>query len=119
MTDYYARIREATADAETRGWERVSGSYSPTWRRSVEHPTPADVIEYGWWPGETYKSIQFVTFVLYGRERAPKVVYRTSRTYWTPCSDRSISCKRALEILAADLDDIHRNHWKCTCPNCH
>lgn len=111
MTDYYARINEATKDAESRGWVRVPGSYNPTWRKSVEHPTPASVIKCGWWTNPLYPSHQFVSFILRGRDRAPGAVYRTSRTYWTPCFDRSISFKRALEILAAETDEVHENHW--------
>jgi len=112
MIDYYAKILEAASEAESRGWVRVPGSYNPTWRRTVDHPTPTHVIEYGWWTRSLYSSHEFVSFILRGRNRAPGAVYRTSRTYWTPGSDRSISFKRALEVLAADTAEVHENHWE-------
>lgn len=109
--DYYAKINQAAQDAETRAWERVPGQYNPTWVRRIPHPTPQFAINNGWYPGPTYFSYEFVSFILLGRNRAPKAVYRTSRTPWTPTTDRSVSCKRALEILASPTADVHLNHY--------
>lgn len=109
--DYYEKINEAAQDAESRAWERVPGQYNPTWRRTVFHHTPEFAINNGWWPGDMYQSYEFISFILRGRNLAPKAVYRTSRTPWTPTTDRSVSCKRALEILAAEVADVHMNHY--------
>lgn len=114
MTDYYEKINEAVADAESRGWVRIPGQYNPTWRRSVDHPTPEFAIKNGWWTGATYTSHEFVAFILRDRDRAPSVVYETSRTHWTPKTGRKISFKQALEILASDTSDVHENHYTGT-----
>lgn len=110
--DYYAKINDAVRDAEEREWERVPGQYNPTWRRTVNHDTPRFAIKAGWYTAPRYSSYEFVSFILRERTRAPRVVYRTSRTPWTNTTDRSVSFKRALEILAADTADVHTNHYK-------
>jgi hypothetical protein len=111
MTDYYEKINEACQDAEAREWVRVPGQYNPMWRRSVEHPTPSFAHDNGWWPGMTYSSHEFVSFILRERTRAPRAVYGTSRVPWTGRTDRPVSFKRALEILSAETADVHENHY--------
>jgi hypothetical protein len=110
MTDRYAQTLEAIKDAEPRGWEITSRN---TVRRMREHTTPADVIEYGWWTGPTYQSIEWLDFVWHSRDRVPIVLYTTSRTYWTPREKdgQHVSFKRALEILKSETADVHENHY--------
>jgi hypothetical protein len=106
------RIAEAKAAIQlalTQGWERVEGQ-SSTLRRSVEHTTPQIVRDCGWWPRETYTSLEFVALIV-ADGRTSGAVYGTARTFWTGRRDRSISVKRALEILRDPaLSDVHLNH---------
>lgn len=107
--DRMAELRNATKAAEANGWTYIGNS---TVRRMAEHVTPQFALDNGWAPGSTYKSLEFLSFVFSDRARVPKVIYGTCRTSWTGRSDRSISWKRTLELLAEDIaaSEIHSNH---------
>lgn len=104
-------MREALAEAlsPSRGWERTPGKANSL-MRTAEHPTPERIPE-NWWPGETYTSHEWITFLVFDGGARIVAFHDTARCPWTTRSDRKISLKRALEILRdPGLSDIHLNH---------
>lgn len=100
MTKQADKVREALKDAMARGWERIPASPGcVTLRWSVELPTPERVRTAGWWPGETYDEITFVTFI--GVERISAVANPTPGNPWVGRRESNVSVKRALELLAS------------------
>lgn len=103
-----AEAKAALQLAMTHGWERVPEKTN-TVRRLVEHPTP-DRTPKSWWARPTYDSIEFVTLMVHDG-RITGAVYATTRCPWVTRQDRSISVKRALDILRdPQLSDVHLNH---------
>lgn len=109
--DRLQQTADAIKDAQSRGWEYIGNN---TVRRMREHRTPEFAIKNEWYPGETYNSIEFLSFVWHSRDRVPTVLYTTTRSYWTPREKdgQKISFKRALEILASETSEIHENHYQ-------
>lgn len=105
--DRAAELAGLIKDAEANGWTYIGNN---TVRRMVEHETPEFAQRHGWWTGSTYASLEFLSFVFPRiTGRAPKVVYGTNSNAWTARSDRSISYRRAVELLAQPLhlSEIH------------
>uniref|UniRef100_A0AAU7GWW5 Uncharacterized protein n=1 Tax=Streptomyces phage Geonosis TaxID=3158856 RepID=A0AAU7GWW5_9CAUD len=102
-----AEVAELIKAAETNGWTYIGNN---TVRRMAEHTTPDYAQHHGWWTGSTYASLEFLSFVFpLITSRVPKVVYGTHNTPWTARSDRSISYRRAVELLAQPLhlSEVH------------
>lgn len=100
--DRFTQVQDAVRAAEANGWTVLNGS---TVRRKSEHSTPQYAKDNGWWTSDTYSTLEFISFVFGSRDRVPKVVYGTSTCAWTGRSDRDISFKRSLELLAQPLPD--------------
>lgn len=104
MADRFAQVQDALAEALANGWETCPGK-PDTLRRIVEHRTPDHARAAGWWPRETYDSVEFLTFVFTERNRIPKVIHGYSRCPWITLCDTKISFKRSLELLAQPVAD--------------
>lgn len=104
--DRVAELKAAITAAEANGWTYIGNN---TVRRMAEHVTPPFAMDNGWYPGSTYNSLEFMSFLLMGPSRAPKCIHGTVRVPWIMRSDRSISWKRTLELLAQPVteSDIH------------
>lgn len=99
--DYRAELQDLIKAAEHNGWTYIGNN---TVRRMVEHETPEYAQRNGWWEGEKYASLEFLSFIfprLAGR--APKVVYGTNNCPWTERRDTYISYRRSVELLAEPL----------------
>lgn len=99
-TDYRAKLNAALKGAVDNGWEYIGNN---TMRRMSEHVTPQWARDNGWYPAETYNTIEFLSFILMPPGRAPKVVYGTAPCAWVGRSDTKISFKRATELLAQPI----------------
>lgn len=106
MADRFAETLTAVKAAEANGWHRIEGGKL---RRMTEHGTPQFVIDAGWWTNPMYTTCEFMSFVFSSRTRVPKVIYGVSSCPWVGGSDRGISFKAALALLAQPLDqsEIH------------
>ncbi|ATN93718.1 hypothetical protein SEA_ABT2GRADUATEX2_48 [Streptomyces phage Abt2graduatex2] len=107
--NYAAELKDLIENAEANGWTYIGNN---TVRRMAEHETPEFAQKHGWWTSSTYASLEFLSFVfprVIGR--VPKVVYGTNNTPWTARRDRTISYRRAVELLAEPihLSETH-NH---------
>lgn len=105
--NHAAELADLIKEAESNGWTYIGNN---TVRRMAEHETPEFAQKHGWWTGSTYASLEFLSFVFPRiTGRVPKVVYGTNNTPWTARSDRSISYRRAVELLAEPLhlSEIH------------
>lgn len=103
--DYRRELIEAAGAARINGWTILNAT---TLTRVVAHDTPHDIIRNGWYAGQTYDSVEFLSFVLVGGG-APKAVYGTSANPWVQRLDRPVSFKRAKELLAQPVShsDFH------------
>lgn len=102
-------VREALELALSQGWTRTPGKANSV-VRTTEHQTP-ERIPKSWWPGETYTSHDWITFLVFDGGAKIVAFYDTSRCPWVVRSDQKISLKRALEILRdPELSDVHQNH---------
>lgn len=102
-------LQDALAFALANGWEITPGRTNSV-RRIVKHDTP-ERIPASWWPGKTYTSTEFITFLVFDEGAAISAFHDTSRSPWVGRADRKVSVKRALEILLnPELSDIHQNH---------
>lgn len=106
--DRVAELKGAIKDAEANGWTYIGNN---TVRRMVEHETPQFAKDAGWWTPTTYRSLEFLSFVLNGPSRVPHVIYGTCRTAWTGRRDQKITWKRTLELLAqpVHLSEVHEH----------
>lgn len=105
--NYAAELKILIDQAEVNGWTYIGNNMV---RRMSEHDTPEYAQQHGWWNGDTYASLEFLSFVFHLIPgRAPKVVHGAHNTPWTTRSDRSISYRRAVELLAqpVHLSDVH------------
>ena len=102
-------VRKALETALGQGWERTPGKANSL-MRAVDHPTP-ERIPKNWWPGETYTSHEWITFLVFDGGARIVAFHDTSRYPWLVRSDLKVSLKRALGILRdPELSDVHRNH---------
>lgn len=104
MADRFAQVQDTLAEAMTNGWEKHPDRVNAL-RRIVEHRTPDHARAAGWWPRETYTSVEFLTFMFTERNRVPKVIHGYSRCPWIVGRDTKISFKRSLELLAQPVAD--------------
>lgn len=104
--DRLAELKAAITAAEANGWTYVGNN---TVRRMAEHVTPQFAVDNGWYPGATYNSLEFLSFVLNGPSRAPHVTYGVCRVPWIDRQDRNVNWKRTLELLAEPIgsSDVH------------
>lgn len=101
-----ATVREALELALSQGWTRTPGKPNSLMRR-VEHDTP-ERIPANWWPGKTYESGEWISFLVFDGGSKIIVFHDTSRCPWVTRQDRKVSLKRALEILRDPaLSDVH------------
>lgn len=102
-------VKDALALALANGWERTPGKPNSV-MRAVEHRTPERITK-NWWPGETYTSCEWVSFLVFDGGARITAFHDTSRCPWVIRQDRKVSLKRALEILSdPGLSDAHTNH---------
>lgn len=108
--DYVTDIRNLITTAEANGWQRCPGK-SNTLRRITRHDTPK-TIPSRWWARPTYEAVEFLSFVVADRNRAPKVIHGVGRAPWVGRQDAKISYKRATELLAQPVGEspVHTNH---------
>lgn len=102
MTDRIAELTEALRTGADNGWERVPGSRD-TVRRVTEHATPQFAKDNGWWTSDTYSTCEFLSFTFGSRTRVPSVVYGVRTCPWVQGSDKRISYRNALFLLAQPL----------------
>lgn len=108
--DYVADIRSLISEAQANGWGPCPDKPN-TLRRISTHATP-ERIPANWWPFPEYKAVEFLSFVVADRSRAPKVIHGVSRTPWLGRVDRSISYRKATELMAQPIGQspVHSNH---------
>ena len=104
--DRVAELKAAIVAAKVNGWTYIGNS---TVRRMSEHTTPQFALDNDWYPGRSYSRVEFLSFVLNGPSRVPHVTYGVVRVPWTARSDRSLTWKRTLELLAEpiELSEVH------------
>lgn len=105
--DYSIELNDLIEQAERHGWKYIGNN---TVRRMAEHETPEFAQTNGWWNGDTYASLEFLSFVFPRISgRAPKVVYGTSSCPWLSRQDISINYRHAVELLAQPirLSQVH------------
>lgn len=100
--DYRAELNAALLAAADNGWTYIGNN---TMRRTTTHPTPQYALDAGWYTGTEYDTHEFLSFILLGGNRAPKVVYGVAHCAWTGRQDTSVSFKRSKELLAQPLSE--------------
>lgn len=102
MADRLMQTKDAIEAAKANGWEfmGILGGITIQVRRITEHRTPQFAMDYGWYPQDTYTSCEFLSLIFGDRNRVPKVVHGQGQYPWVGRSDRNVSFKAALALLA-------------------
>lgn len=89
---------EAAAD---NGWNATTSFVVV---RVSTHRTPDNIPE-DWWPDQAYVCVEVLDFVFHSRDRVPTVVYKIHSRPWVEGTERRISYRVALELLAQPFNE--------------
>jgi hypothetical protein len=106
--DYIEQLRDRLKAAEAEGWSHATSLMAV---RMTRHDTPKLVLDADWYPSPTYHCTEILGFTFTARNRVPVCVYKDRSRPWVDGTDRRISYKRALELLAQPLaeSDFHKH----------
>lgn len=97
------QVKDAVDAAKANGWEFTGithGGSTISLRRMTEHDTPQYAMDNDWYPSPTYTTVEFLGIRFTSRTKVPKTVHGTAPCPWVGRTDRSISFKAVLELLA-------------------